>query len=80
MFAHPPEGDETPISGVRPMLFLRRYWKDPCLMQDEPERGLEFSREMSLKRRSGCWVLIISMDDSEATSLEQIRAFLDGSG
>ena len=29
---------------------------------------------------SGCWVLIISMDDSETTSLEQIRAFLSGSG
>ena len=29
---------------------------------------------------SGCWVLIISMDDTEATSLEQIRAFLAGSG
>ena len=28
----------------------------------------------------GCWGLIISMDDSEATSLEQIRAFLAGSG
>ncbi|HSU19831.1 MAG TPA: hypothetical protein VLI45_08840, partial [Acidobacteriaceae bacterium] len=35
---------------------------------------------MSLKGRSGCWGLIISMDDSEATSLEQIRAFLAGSG
>lgn len=29
---------------------------------------------------TGCWGLIISMDDSEATSLEQIRAFLAGSG
>jgi hypothetical protein len=28
----------------------------------------------------GCWGLIISMDDSETTSLEQIRAFLAGSG
>jgi hypothetical protein len=28
---------------------------------------------------SGCWGLIISMDDTEATSLEQIRAFLAGS-
>jgi hypothetical protein len=28
----------------------------------------------------GCWGLIISMDDSEASSLEQIRAFLAGSG
>jgi transposase InsO family protein len=27
----------------------------------------------------GCWGLIISMDDSETTSLEQIRAFLAGS-
>jgi hypothetical protein len=27
-----------------------------------------------------CWRLIISMDDSETTSLEQIRAFLAGSG
>lgn len=29
--------------------------------------------------RARCWGLIISMDDSEATSLEQIRAFLAGS-
>lgn len=28
----------------------------------------------------GCWGLIILMDDTEATSLEQIRAFLAGSG
>ena len=36
---------------------------------------------MSLKReRSGCWGLVISMDDSAAVSLEQIRAFLAGSG
>src|ERR1700730_1680797 len=35
---------------------------------------------MSLKEESGCWGLIISMDDSEAVSLEQIRAFLTGSG
>src|SRR5208283_100272 len=32
------------------------------------------------RERSGCWVLIISMDDSEAMSLEQIQAFLAGSG
>jgi hypothetical protein len=36
---------------------------------------------MSLKGgRSGCWVLIISVDDSEAGSLEQMRALLAGSG
>jgi hypothetical protein len=29
---------------------------------------------------SGCWELIISMDDSEATSLEQVRTFLAGTG
>ena len=29
---------------------------------------------------TGCWGLIISMDDSESTRLEQIRAFLAGSG
>lgn len=28
----------------------------------------------------GCWVLVISMDDTDAGSLEQIRAFLLGSG
>ena len=28
---------------------------------------------MSLKGGSGCWSLIISMDDSEATTLEQVR-------
>jgi len=35
---------------------------------------------MSLTGGTGMWGLIISMDDSEATSLEQIRAFLAGSG
>ena len=49
-------------------------------MQDEPETGIGFSHKMSLKGKTGCWGLIISMDDSEATSLEQIRAFLAGSG
>ena len=34
-------------------------------MQDEPERG-----------STGCWGLIIRMDDSQATSLEQIRALV----
>ena len=53
---------------------------DSCLMQDEPGRGLGFSHKMSLREKSGCWELIISMDDSEAGSLEQIRAFLAGSG
>lgn len=41
---------------------------DSCLMQDEPE-----GRE----RDAGGF--IIGIDDSEATSLEQIRAFLVGS-
>ena len=35
---------------------------------------------MSLKEKTGCRVLIISMDDSEAGSLERMRAFLAGSG
>ena len=29
---------------------------------------------------TGCWGLIISMDDTDATSVEQIRAFLAGGG
>jgi hypothetical protein len=53
---------------------------DSCLMQDEPEAGTGFSYKMSLKASSArCWELIISMDDSEARSLEQIQAFLAGS-
>ena len=51
-----------------------------CLMQDEPELAVGFSRKMSLKGKDGMLVLIISMDDTEATSLEQIQAFLAGSG
>ncbi len=35
---------------------------------------------MSLKGGNGMLEIVISMDDSEATSLEQIRAFLAGSG
>ena len=49
-------------------------------MQDEPELAVGFSRKMSLKGKDGMLVLIISMDDTEATSLEQIQAFLAGSG
>ncbi len=48
-------------------------------MQDEPEAGLGFSHKMSLKGGSGCWGLIISMEDAKRLSLEQIRAFLAGS-
>ena len=50
------------------MLIPLRKNSDSCLTQDEPEG------------QTGCWGLIISMDDSEATSLEQIEAFLAGSG
>jgi hypothetical protein len=39
------------------------------LIQDEPEGG-----------DCACWVLIISMENRETLSLEQIRAFLQGSG
>ena len=50
-------------------------------MQDEPERGARILiQDEPEGEESGCWGLIISMDDSEATSLEQIRAFLAGSG
>jgi len=41
--------------------------------------GTLASCKMSLKARTGCWGLIIRMDDSGAASLEQIRAFLAGS-
>ena len=34
-----------------------------CLIQDESERV----------EGTGCWGLVISMDDTDATSLEQIR-------
>ena len=53
---------------------------DSCLMHDEPEIALVFSRKMSLKGKAGCWGSIIGMDDTEASSLEQIRAFLMDSG
>ena len=36
------------------------------------------SRKMSLKRGTGCWGLVIRMDDSDVTSLEQFRAWLAG--
>lgn len=47
---------------------------------DAPSPGPFFSCKMSLKGRSGFLELIIIMDDSETTSLEQIGAFLAGSG
>jgi hypothetical protein len=43
-------------------------------MQDEPEAQL---------RNAGicaCWTLIINMEDGEKLGLEQIQAFVEGSG
>ena len=47
-----------------------------CLIQDEPEGGVRFSRKMILKEQRGRCGLIISMEGGEKLSLEQIRAFL----
>jgi len=49
-------------------------------MQDEPEAGTCFSHKMSLKGRFRMLGLIISMEDGEKQSLEQIRALVEASG
>jgi hypothetical protein len=56
------------------------FVEDSCLIQDEPERGTGFSHKMSLNSGIGILEIDHPMDDSEATSLEQIQAFLAGSG
>jgi hypothetical protein len=48
-------------------------------MQDEPGATVDFSYKMSLKERSGCWGWTIRGPAAEQLSLEQIRAFLEGS-
>src|ERR1700685_4438424 len=48
-------------------------------MPDEPEGGLAFPAPDEPKGKgNGCWGLLISMENGEHLSLEQIQAFLTG--
>jgi hypothetical protein len=48
-------------------------------MQDGPEGGLFLTNKRGLKEGEACWGVIVSMNDGETLSREQIQAFLDAS-
>jgi len=57
-----------------------RTRREVCSLGDEPELATGFSRKMSLKGKDGMLGIDHRHGRHEATRLEQIRAFLAGSG